>query len=115
MRRAHRLGRVATSDLAAHSETTRESTFEARILRVPMSEGVELRGLDLWRAVGGGRLLGPAPSALYASLRRLELLGAIVCRDEHGGPWRAQAPDRLYRLSDAARSALDAGALDWRR
>jgi DNA-binding PadR family transcriptional regulator len=89
----------------------RESTLEARILRVLMPEGVELRGLDLWRAVGGGRLFGPQPSALYASLRRLELLGTIVCWDEHNGPWCAQPFDRVYRLSEAARSALDTGAL----
>jgi DNA-binding PadR family transcriptional regulator len=93
----------------------RPAILEERIVRVLMPDGVELRGRDLWRAVGGGRLLGPARSTLYAALRRLELLGTVVCRDENDGPWRASPSDRIYRLSDAARSVLGALAPTERR
>jgi hypothetical protein len=87
----------------------RESTLEERILRVLMPEGVELRGEDLWRAVGGGRLFGPDRAAFHASLRRLEDFGMLDCRDAHGGPWRGSSSELIYRLSDGARSASTPG------
>ena len=41
---------------AASPEMGRPRTLEERILRFLMREDVELRGEDLWRAIGGGRL-----------------------------------------------------------
>jgi hypothetical protein len=82
----------------------RPRTLEERILRFLMREDVELRGEDLWRAIGGGRLFGPDRRAFHASLRRLESFGILDCRDEHGGPWRGSRSDLIYRLSDGARA-----------
>lgn len=76
--------------------------LDKRVVRVLAWAEDELSATDIWRAIGRHRLSRPRLASIQTTLTYLESLGAVTSRDHYGGPWRAQAAEPRYRLSDAA-------------